>query len=501
MPDKLPVLVPAGAQLLLDKLNANGYEAYVVGGCVRDSILGLEPHDWDICTSATPEEVKRCFDGYRVLETGIEHGTVTVFVTRETGYEITTFRIDGEYSDNRRPDSVEFVSSLLEDLSRRDFKMNAMAYSMKSGLIDPFGGITDLAIGIISCVGNPDERFREDALRILRALRFASVYGLTIDAETEKSIHNNAGLLKNISAERINAELCRLLCGENVLYVLLSFSDVFSTIIPQLGPCVGFDQNSRFHQYNVYDHIAHAVANYEGYDVIVKMALLLHDIGKPLCYTEDERGGHFYDHAIPSYALSQDVLSELRFDKKSQKQIAELVRYHDTIIDPAKRSVRKWLNRLGTEQFFRLMDLRIADILAHKEGTQQNRLDKYERVRAAALEILAQNQCFTVKDLAITGKDVMNDGIPQGPLVGAALHVALAAVIAEKVSNEKQALLDLIHQYMGWVRRAIDVPPKETEPFCMFCPCYCDAAYSDSCYSCEEARNGFLGDENSLITN
>ena len=499
MSDKFSVLIPAEPSAILNELNANGYEAYVVGGCVRDSILGLSPHDWDICTSATPEEVKRCFAGWSIVETGIEHGTVTVFIGG-TGYEITTFRADGEYSDHRRPDSVSFVSSLKEDLSRRDFKMNAMAYSDGSGVIDPFGGLDDLADCVISCVGDHGERFREDALRILRALRFASVYGMVIEPKTEAAIHQNASLLQNISAERIKAELCRLLCGENVLYVLLSFSDVFSTIIPRLAPCVGFDQNNRFHQYNVYDHIAHAVANYQGYDVIVKMALLLHDIGKPLCYSEDERGGHFYDHAIPSYAITQEAVSDLRFDKKSQKQIAELVLYHDTSITPSKHSVRKWLNKLGTEQFFRLMDVRIADILAHKEGTQQDRLDQYGQVRDIALEILAQNQCFTVKDLAITGEDVMNDGIPQGPMVGCALNTALNGVMADRVPNERKALLEYIQAYFAFVRNRIDVSFNEMEPFCPFwteeCVGYCNGAYTDKCYSCECPIQEWIGKEN-----
>lgn len=499
MPKK--ILIPTGAAIVMDELTKNGFEAYIVGGCVRDQLLGIEPHDYDICTSATPEEVIRCFPDHKIVRTGIKHGTVTVFVTPSLGFEVTTFRTDGVYSDNRRPDSVEFVADIEQDLARRDFTMNAMAYNEQRGLVDPFGGEEDLRLRLIHCVGNPDDRFQEDALRILRALRFSSVYRMEVSVNTARSIRRNVGLLNNIAKERVNSELCRILTGKGVLNVLLGYSEVFSTIIPELKPCVGFDQNSRFHQYNVYDHIAHAVANYHGGDVVTAMALLMHDIGKPRCYTEDKKGGHFKGHAIPGYAIAQDVLADLRFDRQSQHDIAELVLYHDTVIEPTKRTVRKWLNKLGEKQFFRLMDVRIADIMAHADGTQEDRLEKYSGVLKLAQDIVASKQCFTIKDLAITGEDVMNDGIPQGPLVGAALKVALAAVIAEKVSNEKQALLDLIHEYMGWVRKAVDVPPKETEPFCMFCPCYCDAAYSDSCYSCEEARNGFLGDENSLITN
>lgn len=306
--------IPSGAASILDNLHAAKQEAYVVGGCVRDSLLGREPNDWDICTSASPEAVKKLFSDHDVIDTGIKHGTVTV-LEDGAAYEVTTFRKDGNYSDGRHPDSVEFVSNVLEDLARRDFTINAMAYSVEDGLVDPYGGLRDLERKVISsCVGSPDERFTEDGLRLLRAIRFAANYGFIIADQTADSIHRNVALLKNVSVERITSELCKTLLGDGVLQVLLDYKDVFCAIVPELEPCVGFEQNNKFHQYTVYDHIAHAVAGYTGKDTTIKIALLLHDIGKPLCYTEDENGGHFYGHAPICAEIAEGVLRRMRFD-------------------------------------------------------------------------------------------------------------------------------------------------------------------------------------------
>lgn len=257
--------MPIGAKSIIQWLQSSNYEAYIVGGCVRDSLIGLIPKDWDICTSATPMEVKRYFAdcGIRTIDTGIKHGTVTVNMEEDGAYEVTTFRIDQEYSDHRHPDNVLFTDNIFQDLSRRDFTINAMAYN-QNGLIDPFNGYEDLKNGVISCVGNPDDRFQEDSLRILRAMRFASVYGFQIDEKTSLSIHKNKNLLNHVAAERVREELCKMVCGQGVLSVLLEYADVISTIIPEMVPCIGFDQNNRFHQYTVYEHIAHAVSNYGG---------------------------------------------------------------------------------------------------------------------------------------------------------------------------------------------------------------------------------------------
>lgn len=431
--------VPSGAVDIIDTLKSNGFKAYVVGGCVRDSVLGRTPKDWDICTSAKPDDIVRCFSGKRVIETGLKHGTVTV-VLEDGQYEVTTFRVDGNYSDNRHPDSVRFVTDVVEDLARRDFKMNAMAYNPEDGLIDPFGGMFDIVNSEVSCVGNPDDRFNEDALRIMRALRFASVYGFSIEENTSQSIHRNRELLHNIAAERITSELSKIVLGEGVLNVLLEFHDVMSTIIPELDSCVGFDQNNKYHCYTVYDHMAVAVAMSSCEDLTVRMALLLHDIGKPYCYTEDENGGHFHGHGKFSHKLAEKVLSRLRFDNKTRDAILELVLYHDATIEPTPKSVRRWLNKIGFEQFSRLLKIRIADIRAHTPGTQAERLLKC----ADLCTILSDEctSCFSLKDLEINGADIMALGVPQGKQVGKVLNKILDGVISGCIQNNRLQLIE-----------------------------------------------------------
>lgn len=387
------ITIPRGAKAIVQGLRYEHHDAYVVGGCVRDSLLGVEPKDWDICTSATPEEMKEYFNriSVKTIDTGLKHGTITVDMEQCGKFEVTTFRIDGNYSDNRHPDSVQFVDSIVQDLSRRDFTINAMAFN-PGGLVDPFHGRDDLENGIIRCVGNPDDRFKEDALRILRAMRFSSTYGFTIDEATSQSIHKNKELLLNIAAERIQAELCRMLCGKGILNVLLEYSDVIATIIPEMEPCIGFDQNNRFHEYTVYDHIAHAVANYTGIDTVVNVSLLLHDIGKPCCYTVDEKGGHFYGHGVSSHDITEKVLTKLRFDNKTKSDILELVLYHDAVIEPTPKTVRRWLNKIGEKQFSRLLDIRMADILAHAKDTQESRIERCVALGTISSEIIEQNQ-------------------------------------------------------------------------------------------------------------
>lgn len=355
-------------------------------------------------------------------------------------YEITTFRIDGDYSDNRRPDSVTFTESIYQDLSRRDFTINAMAYN-SAGLIDPFHGVNDLKNGIIRCVGDPNDRFSEDALRILRALRFASVYGFSIEKNTAQAIHDNAWRLTNIAAERVHSELCKLLLGNGVLPVLLDYSDVIATIIPEMKPCIGFDQNNKYHQYTIYDHIAHAVSNYTGKDIAVKVALLLHDIGKPCCYTEDENGGHFHGHGNCSYDISKVVLERLRFDTATKQEVLDLVLYHDTVIEPTTKTVRRWLCKIGERRFSQLLDVRMADIKAHAEGTQESRIERCVALGVLMAEILEQEKCFSLKDLAINGKDIISLGVPQGKQIGVILHELLEEVILDTLPNEHDVLL------------------------------------------------------------
>ena len=435
------IKVKFGAQFLVDGLRKAGYDAYVVGGCVRDSLLGKEPHDWDICTSATPDEVKRVFESNITYDTGVKHGTITVLSADGAPYEVTTFRTEGVYSDNRHPDNVEFVKSIRQDMSRRDFTINAMAYNGDE-IVDYFGGQEDLEARVIRCVGNADERFQEDALRVLRALRFSSTYGFSIEHETAAAIHRNAPLLNNIAAERIREELCKMLFGQGVLDVLIEYSDVIATVIPEIKPCIGFEQHNRYHQYTVYDHIAHAVANYTGNDVSIKVALLLHDIGKPQCYTEDERGGHFHGHGIPSHDIAEVVVDRLRFDNKTKQEVLDLVLYHDSVIEPQPKVVRRWLNKIGEKRFRQLLNVRMADIKAHAEGTQESRIERCQALDRILEDVLAEEQCFSMKDLAVNGRDIMEAfGLSQGKMVGDTLRYLLDGVISGEFENSRDALL------------------------------------------------------------
>lgn len=449
MPSIFKIDVPACAKRIIHLLELDGHNAYVVGGCVRDSLLGRVPHDWDICTSAKPEEVCELMAkrGIRTIETGLQHGTVTAHIDGEN-YEITTFRIDGEYSDNRRPDSVEFVDNVFEDLARRDFTINAMACDAESCFMDPFNGLGDLEAGVIRCVGHPDDRFREDALRILRALRFASTYGFKIEKETTYSIHKNKSLLKNISAERIQSELTKMLCGKSCLDILLEYSDVMAVIIPELEPCIGFEQNNPFHLYTVYDHIAHAVDNYKGDDISIKMALLLHDIGKPECYTEDHNGGHFHGHSVPGMRMAKEVMTRLKFDAKTRDEVVDLVLYHDSDIYPGTKSVKRWLNKIGYDMLVKLINIKVADIMAHSEINQASRTSTCFDILAIADEIVGDQQCFKIGDLAVNGHDIMQLGIESGPRVGWMLNHLLDMVLDETVENEHDALMAEAKRYL-----------------------------------------------------
>lgn len=445
------ICIPRGASDVMTVLALDGFDSYVVGGCVRDGLLGLEPHDWDICTNATPGEILEAFAkrNIKTIETGVKHGTVTVCLG-DAGeqYEVTTFRIDGEYSDNRHPDNVSFTSSLLEDLARRDFTMNAMAYNEVTGLIDPFEGEKALRHNEILCVGNPADRFQEDALRVMRALRFASSYGFSIQESTAKAIHEFAPHLTHIAVERIQTELNRLLLGKGVLQVLLDYSDVMATIIPELASCIGFDQKNPYHEYTIYDHIAHAVSNYTGDDLSVKIALLLHDIGKPQCYTEDERGGHFYGHGVPSHDLADIVTKRLRYDNKTRDEVLALVLYHDSVIEPTYNVVRRWLNKIGEANFRKLLHVRMADIKAHSKGTQTSTIERCLALHNILDEVIAQEQCFSMKDLTIRGKDVMSFGVPEGKIVGATLRHILDMVINGEIPNEIEVQMDAAEQYL-----------------------------------------------------
>ena len=432
--------IPDGARHILQTLNGAGHEAYLVGGCVRDLLRGVEPQDWDICTSARPEETERCFAGRRIVETGLKHGTVTVLVEGEP-YEITTYRTEGPYSDSRRPDYVRFVPDLEEDLARRDFTMNAIAMNLEADLRDPFGGAKDISSGLIRCVGEPDRRFQEDGLRVMRALRFAAVFGYAVEGRTAQAVHENRAVLDRVAAERINAELRRLLVGKGAGDVLRQYPDVFCQFWPQLGPLVALEQNNPWHCWGGWEHTIRALEAAPA-DVTLRLAMLLHDIGKPACKSTDEAGiDHFCGHSAVGAQLADRMLRALKFDNRTRERVALLVERHDVQIPDREHSIRKWLGRLGPEAFFQLLEVKRADGMGQDLEKVQRRLDELDEIGAKAEQILAERQCLTLKDLVVDGRDVIAAGVEPGPEVGRILDGALGQVLNGEAPNERSALL------------------------------------------------------------
>lgn len=441
------IKIPKDAESIINRLNEHGYEAYVVGGCVRDSILGRTPNDWDICTSATPDKVIEIFADQEVIPTGLKHGTVTIVIDH-TPFEVTTFRIDGDYSDSRRPDTVEFTTDIIQDLSRRDFTINAMAYNPKMGLIDPFSGAEDIKSKIIRCVGNAEERFTEDALRILRAIRFSAQFDFNIDSSTDSAIELLYQNLKNISIERITSELNKMIVCPSFYRQMLCREFLFTLIIPELKECVSYDQRNPYHAYDLYMHIALAVG-FGNRDIVTELALLLHDIGKPQCQVFDELGiAHYYEHAKISAALADERLKAMKYDNDTRKKVVELISYHDATFDDKPKHIKKWLNKIGEEQFRRLLEVRYADIFAQNAMKMSQRLAYIDRIRERLDEVLASEQCFQLKNLAVNGNDLMEIDIPQGREIGHTLNWLLDMVINGEVENDKNELLNLVHLKM-----------------------------------------------------
>ena len=438
--------IPKNANLIIHRLQNAGFEAYAVGGCVRDSLLGITPHDWDVCTSAKPEQIKSCFEEYNTIDIGIRHGTVAVIIDGEP-FEVTTYRVDGEYRDNRHPESVTFTSDIREDLARRDFTVNAIAYNEECGLADFYGGESDLKKRLIRCVGNPDERFREDALRILRALRFASCYSFTIEKDTAAAVHRNAKLLKNIAAERIQSELVRLLCGDGVEDILNSFRDVFAVFIPELAETFDFDQKNKHHCYDVYRHITHSVGLIDS-DPVLRLTMLFHDIAKPRVCTEDKQGSrHFKGHQLVSADIAREVLSRLRFPTDTIETCVTLIIYHDVRFSGNLPQVKRVLNKIGEENMRRLFKVQYADTLSQSEYLRGEKLEKIDTAKAQFEKILSGKMCFSVKQLAVNGRDLIGIGITDGKQIGSALRFLLDSVIDENLPNEKTALLQAAKEY------------------------------------------------------
>lgn len=433
------ISIPSEVATALDMLTGSGFEAFIVGGCVRDSLLGKAPKDYDITTSALPSEVEEVFKNYRIIETGIKHGTVTVLIDG-TPLEITTYRIDSDYTDNRHPNSVDFTKSLYEDTARRDFTMNAIAYNDKSGLVDYYGGENDILKGIIRCVGNADRRFKEDALRILRAIRFSSVLGFNIEDSTKQAIFRNKELLTKISQERIASELVKLLCGKNVRKVLVEYIDVLGVVIPELLPMKDFDQHNYHHIYDVLTHTAVSVENIEPQSVL-RLAALFHDIGKPHCFTLVDGTGHFYGHASISAEIADRILERLKFDNATRKTVGKLIRLHDVQIECRENVVKRSLNKNSPEIFFMLLKLKKADTLA-LNPKYCDRLELFDELESLAYEILEKNACFSLKDLSVNGSDIMSLGVSPGKKIGIILNLLLEDVINGKIPNERDCLLD-----------------------------------------------------------
>ena len=438
--DKL-IKMPENAKGIIDKMRTCGYDAYAVGGCIRDSIMGKIPYDWDICTSALPEEVLEVLGERNIIENGLKHGTVTVHIDGEN-YEITTFRTDGQYLDNRHPENVTFVRELKEDLSRRDFTMNSLAYNYSEGLIDIFGGRDDINNSIIRCVGDPDKRFGEDALRILRALRFSSQLGFSIEEKTSASIHKNAELLKNISAERIMSEFTKILMGKNVEDVLMNYKDVIAVFIPEIKPMFGFEQHNPHHVYDVWQHTVKSVACVKN-ERILRLTAFFHDIGKPKTFTVDSGGkGHFHGHPEVSDRMADDILKRLKTDNNTIATVRLLIKLHDLRPKADEKNVRRLMYETGKENYPLLMDIKRADALAQNPEMHGYKLEYIAQLENIYKQELEKKSAFNLKTLAVNGRDIINTGVRDGRTIGMILEYLLDRVIDGDIENDKQLLLD-----------------------------------------------------------
>lgn len=439
--------VPKEVYDIISKIEYEGFEAYIVGGCVRDCIMGIEPHDYDICTSALPEETMQIFRGEGMVTAGLKHGTVGI-IRGKNVYEITTYRLDGDYSDGRHPDSVTFTNMLSEDLLRRDFTINAMAYNPKCGLVDIYGGREDLENGVIRCVGNPLERFSEDALRILRAIRFASRFGFRVEEETKKAMQKLYPTIEKVSIERINTEFTKTLVTKNASEYIDEFRDIIALFIPEIKPMFGFEQNSRWHNLDVWQHTLRAISC-SGEDIYIRLALFLHDIAKPATYTPDEEGnGHFYKHAYEGMLIAKKILKRLKYSNDIIDTVCTLVGAHDFGLSSSKKSVKKLLQRLGEENFDRLMRVRYADLCAHREEMCAGDKDVIFQMKSIKEQIISDKECFDIKSLDINGSILIGLGIKPGPQIGKILSALLEEVIEEKLENKQEVLIEYVNNML-----------------------------------------------------
>ncbi len=435
--------IPEKAKIVFELLEKGGYECFLVGGCVRDMLMEKEIHDIDITTNATPDEIKAVFADFHTLDIGIKHGTVTVMHEGEP-IEITTYRKESAYSDGRHPDSVSFSRHIEDDLSRRDFTSNAIAYSEARGIVDPFGGMADIENKLLRCVGNPTERFSEDSLRILRGLRFASVLSFSIDEATEEAMQTCRELISIVSHERVFTEISKLICGKNAGEILSRYSDILAVALPEIKDMKGFEQHNFHHIYDVLCHTARVVDAISP-AVDLRLAALFHDCGKPDCFSIDEKGvGHFYSHASISARKADEALTRLRCDNATREKVVKLVKIHDTPIEPDSKTVKKKLQKYGEEIFFDLIKLQRADNMGLSPEFLY-RQEIYSRLEKIAHQVIEENQCFSLKDLAVKGNDMIALGL-KGKDIGTALDELLKAVIEERCNNDRESLLSYYHR-------------------------------------------------------
>ena len=441
----MKIELPAKVTFIINNLQLHGHEAFAVGGCIRDSILAKEPEDWDITTSAKPHEVKQLFR--HTVDTGIEHGTVAVLLGKDV-FEVTTYRIDGVYEDSRRPREVIFTQQLEEDLKRRDFTINAMAYNDEARLVDIFGGMRDLNGHLIRCVGDAKARFSEDALRILRAIRFSAQLGFHIDLDTKEAIQSLAPTLANISAERIQIELVKLLTSDHPERIQEAYQlGITRVILPEWDAMVGVQQNTHHHQYDVAEHTLQALKAVKN-DKILRLTMLFHDMGKPHRKTTDEKGDHFKGHAIVSEELARTILQRLKFDNETIKKVAQLVHFHDYRMVATSRSVRRAMNRIGIELFPYYLAVRLADTKAQSTYQRKAKIENIIEIRELYQQILQAEECVMLRDLAVTGRDLINLGMKPGQELGQMLDNLLELVIDDPEHNNKEFLCDYVKKKM-----------------------------------------------------
>ena len=433
------MILPENVQAIITTLENAGYEAYAVGGCVRDTLLNKEPDDWDITTSATPEQAKALFP--RTIDTGIQHGTITVLMGKET-YEVTTYRIDGEYEDSRHPKEVIFTSNLLEDLKRRDFTINAMAYNDRSGIEDAFDGMQDLENKIIRCVGNPTERFTEDALRMMRAVRFSGQLGYEIEPATAEAIKELAPTLSKISAERVCTELVKLMVSDHPEYFRKAYElGMTKVFMPEFDAAMETVQNNPHHCYNVGEHILHSLTHVRN-DKVLRLTMLFHDLGKARTRTTDEEGiDHFHGHVEESARIADDIMKRLRFDNDTRNKVVKLVKYHDLDMALTPKGVRKAIVKLSEELFPLFIEVQRADYLAQSMYKRDEKEAENKEIQRLYEQILEEQNCVSLKTLAVTGSDLIEAGMKPGKEIGEVLQNLLEEVLEEPSLNTKEILL------------------------------------------------------------